>query len=445
MAGLPHKKWRKAARLAVVSLMLALASLAPASAQDVLSDFFGGLFGGGSHRQNAPSPRYQGERVRRLAPSREDRWREPKPRTPATKRAAPKRAADSAEKAEPSEKTAGEKAAAEKIAVSFYVATIGDTLGMLLADGLDEAFEDRPEIGVLHKGKESSGLVRADFYDWPMAARELAAGPPKIDMAVMMIGGNDRQSITENGATFEPFTERWNALYAARVDAVIAAFGEKKIPLVWVGLPVMKSQRFSADMAKLNQIYRERAAHAGVTYVDLWEAFGDERGNYRAFGPDINGEIVKLRAGDGVHFTEAGARNLALFVEKEIKREFEARFPQGAAPGASAPPPPTPPQAGASPAVPGRETAAAPVFLPPGGAPPAAAPALPERPPIGPVQALTVSVSGQELARRSPAAHAAPDPSSAAAQALADHLFKEGRDLPVKSNRADDFSWRGVR
>ena len=70
----------------------------------------------------------------------------------------------------------------------FQVAVIGDSLGQMLADGLEEAYADRPEMRILHEAKDSSGLVREDFFDWPKAARELLAGGEKIDMAVIMIG-----------------------------------------------------------------------------------------------------------------------------------------------------------------------------------------------------------------------------------------------------------------
>lgn len=319
---------------------------------------------------------------------------------------------------------------------SFFVAVIGDSLGQMLADGLDEAYADRSEIRVLRKAKESSGLVRTDFYDWPKAARELGGGE-KIDVAVIMIGSNDRQALHDGAETFETFSPRWRELYSARVEAIRAAFREKKIPLVWVGLPVMKSENFSASMAQLNEAYRMAAAKDGAPFIDVWEAFADEKNQYQAFGPDINGRIVKLRAGDGVHFTEAGARKLAHFVEGEIKRVFEAS--RRAGPEASvAPAEPAGPTPEAPPAV-----VAPPQIVAPGAPALGAAPALPERPAVGPVQSLTAVAAGGdgELAKRRKPAPAADGPHSAAARALVEHVFVEGGDPPRRPGRADDFSW----
>ncbi len=405
---------RARSSLLALAALVFLAACGAAQAQDIFSDFFGGLFGGGHSRPAAPAP---AERMRRIMPHRENRgpayWHAPR-----AKKSAPKDAAASA------------RPAAE---ASFFVAVVGDALSHMLANGFDEAFEDRPEIGVLHKGKDSSGLVRADFYDWQKAARDLAGDGQKIDVAVVMLGSNDRQAISDGGESYDPLTPRWRELYGARVDALLAAFREKNIPVVWVGLPVMKNERFSADMEQLNEIYRERAEKAGAVYVDLWEAFADEGGRYQAFGPDVNGQIVKLRSADGVHFTEAGARKLAHFVEGEIKRLFDAQQKPESPPPAAAQEAPT--------AAPSQ--AAAPVVIPsPAGGPPPAAPTLPERPAIGPQQSLTApAATDTELARRAAAAPAA-DATAAAARALATHVFVEGGDQPPRPNRADDFTWK---
>ena len=341
-----------------------MGAIESARAQDPFSEFFGGIFGGGGHHRarQYEEPYYNPRpRVRRIMPHRESPayWHsESRPRK-------------DQQKTQPGDK--------QPVEASFFVPVIGDSLGQMLADGLDEAFEDKPEIAFRHKGKESSGLVRDDFFDWAKGAREMLASQDKVDVAVMMIGSNDRQAIHEGADTREPLSPRWRELYGARVDAVMSAFREKKIPLIWVGLPVMKADRFSADMAQLNEIFREHAARNGVVFVDIWEAFGDERNQYQSFGPDVNGRIVKLRSADGIHFTDAGARKLAHFVEGEIKKLFDAR-PQ---PGDVAPP--------SGEATAPQQPAAVPVFVSPGAAPSAAAPALPERPAIGPAQSLTAT------------------------------------------------------
>ena len=210
---------------------------------------------------------------------------------------------------------------------TFVVAVIGDSLGQLLTQGLSEAFADKPEVVILRKARDSTGLVRDDYFDWVKGAHDLVAGPDKIDVAVMMIGSNDRQQIRDGAGTADLHTQRWRDIYAARVAAIADLFRDKKIPLIWVGLPIMKSDRLSADMAEFNDVYREGAGKAGATYIDTWEAFADDRGQYSAYGPDVNGKFVKIRSDDGVNFTRAGARTLAHYVEDDIRRDEEQALP----------------------------------------------------------------------------------------------------------------------
>ena len=357
--------------------------------------------------------------------------------------------------------------AGDKLPPSYSVAVLGDSLAVQLTQGLQEAFAERPELAFLRKGRESSGLVRDDFYNWPKSIAELLAGTEHIDLAIMMIGSNDRQALRDGAVDVEPLSPRWRELYAARVEALAAQFRDRGIKLIWVGMPSMKNERYASELAELNEIFRTRAAKAGAVYIDIWEAFLNDGGKYDASGPDVNGEIARLRAGDGIHFTKAGARKLAHFVEAEVKRGFEATAPK-AEPEFAALPPFVPDETPAPPAI-AMPAAAEPANIDinslirraaegearapeaqgaaPAPAPepsiqaslalPAEAPALyiPVRPAAGPVMMLTAPIlaPGGALARRESAA------SGGEAQALIDRAFRQGVLPPPRRHAA--FAW----
>lgn len=315
---------------------------------------------------------------------------------------------------------------------TFVVAVIGDSLGQLLAQGLSETFADKPEVVILRKARENTGLVRDDYFDWVKAARDLVAGPDKIDVAVMMVGSNDRQPLRDGSGTVELHSPRWNQIYAARVETIAGLFRDKKIPLIWVGLPIMKSDRLSADMADFNEIYRDSAGKAGATYIDTWESFADDRGQYSAYGPDVTGHFVKIRAGDGVHFTPAGARTLAHYVEDDIRRDEEqARPPLDSAVAALEPRPATHPARPVQPQI-LEGLGGLPVPAPP---PTVVIPVKPAAGAVVPLNAPAISPDGQ-LATRTKAAASSGD-----AQALLDKALVEGRPLEARPGRTDDFSW----
>ena len=80
------------------------------------------------------------------------------------------------------------------------VVVMGDGMADWLGHGLEEAYTDNPEFGVVRKIRANSGLIRnesrTDSYDWVASARELLA-QEKPDFIVVMLGLNDRGSIRE--------------------------------------------------------------------------------------------------------------------------------------------------------------------------------------------------------------------------------------------------------
>ncbi|MGD0184397.1 MAG: SGNH family hydrolase [Roseiarcus sp.] len=211
---------------------------------------------------------------------------------------------------------------------TFFIDVLGDSMGLQADDGLTQAFADKPEISIANKSREASGLVRDDYYDWPKAARELATGKDHIDLIVMMVGINDLQPMRDGADTLDPLSDRWRALYGQRVEAVVAPFQAAHIPVLWVGLPPMRTDRLNAQVVKLNEIDKEHAEKAGAKYIDIWDAFANQDGQYDAFGPNVDGQTVKLRGADGILFTKAGGRKVAHFLEAEIKRVYDKNKPQ---------------------------------------------------------------------------------------------------------------------
>jgi uncharacterized protein len=97
------------------------------------------------------------------------------------------------------------------------------------------------------------------------------------------------------------------------------------VPVFWVGLPPLRGEKSALDIPFLNELYRSRADKAGIVYIDVWDGFVDEDGRYAQSGPDVDGQTRRLRTNDGVYFTNAGARKLAHYVEREIERWMSVR------------------------------------------------------------------------------------------------------------------------
>jgi hypothetical protein len=311
---------------------------------------------------------------------------------------------------------------------------LGDSLADALAAGLLADVGIKAELAILPRTSSASGLVRDDHYDWPKTLREWLASTPDAAGLVILVGLNDRQAIRQGETSVEPMTEAWQAQYRQRIDTMIGLAQQARIPLVWVGLPIMRSQRLSQDVASLNALFRERLTQAGETYVETFDSFADGSGSFMATGPDVIGDTVRLRGPDGIHFTPAGQRKLAFFVEKPLRLRLGDRMQ--AVPASIPAPAPGPIGTPAEPplAVPKPQSPSTPERLlslpPPEEALP---PVLRQRPEIGEVRPLTVQNTATTLAGRQ--APMIEDP-------VTRNLFERGIAPEPRTGRADDYRWR---
>lgn len=328
--------------------------------------------------------------------------------------------------------------AAPKVVVvpTIFVKVLGNSLAEMLADGLAAQFADRPDIAVKSQTKPSSGLVRDDYFDWPKAAADLVASGEQLDAVVIMLGANDRQALRIGEDSFDIRSDEWREAYVKRTDAMLAPFKAKGTKVFFVGLPPMKNERMTADVVWFNEIFRERAEAAGATYVDIWDGFVDGDGAYSSAGPDLNGRVTKLRAGDGIHFTKAGQQLAAHYVERDLRRVL-GQAPVAATPSASVP------LAGGD----GGRSAVSGASVSTLGPDDVVTPgeedevAQPEKPEFGPVLPLDQAESspGGVLIGEGPAVP--PSPGAPAPDPTVVRVLSRGEAIPSKEGRADDFRW----
>lgn len=203
----------------------------------------------------------------------------------------------------------------------YRIVVLGDSLGDGLWSGLDRSFHDDNNVEVVKQTKVSTGFTRPDSYDWNASLDDiLKSGPYQI--AVVMIGSNDDQAMRVGKDWAKPGTDQWSEAYGQRVETFIKKLRAAGLAVYWVGLPVMRSPDQSDDAEAMNDVFREKAFINGAKYIETWSGFTDESGRYSAYGPDMQGQVRRLRDDDGVHFTMRGYLKLAHFVEKEIRRDL---------------------------------------------------------------------------------------------------------------------------
>src|SRR5262252_6724449 len=359
----------------------------------------------------------------------------------------------------------------EQTGPTTSIVVMGDDMADWLGYGLEDVFSDTPEVRVVRQNKLNSGLLHYDAkgdLDWWHVARDTLA-QEKVDYVVMMLGLGDRQDIREKDLAKEADTrakdqqakdqagkdpqakdrkpkdeaekkdgqkaaktsdtdengtsspqrvkkpvspaefrsEEWQKVYSRRIDDTIAALKSKGVPVIWVGLPPLRSARSSSDAAYLNELYRARAERAGIKYVDVWDGFVDEAGKYSNYGPDYEGQVRRLRLSDGIFFTKSGAIKLARYVEQELSRYMSNRLP---------------------------------VALPSGSLEAAPSDSKPaERPLMGPVIPLTGTAKDKD--KDSDSLLGAPGTSPIHDDAIATKVLAKGETVTAPPGRADNFAW----
>jgi uncharacterized protein len=110
---------------------------------------------------------------------------------------APKRPVENYSKAPPPEKRD------PAIVPERSVVVLGDAMADWLAYGLEDAYTEQPDMGVIRKSKTVSGLIKyqpkGDPADWAAAAKGILANE-KPDAIVVMLGLDDRVAIREPAA-----------------------------------------------------------------------------------------------------------------------------------------------------------------------------------------------------------------------------------------------------
>jgi hypothetical protein len=202
----------------------------------------------------------------------------------------------------------------------YRVVVLGDSLSEGLWTGLYRAFEGDATIDFIQKSKPSTGFARTDTFDWNNELAELLK-KDTYQIAVVMFGA-EAQPIRSGRDWLKVGSEGWREIYGQRVEAFIKKLRAANIAVYWVGLPIMRSPGQSTDAEAMNDLFREKAFINGAKFIDTWNGFTDEGGRYSAYGPDMTGQVKRLRADDGVHFTMRGYLKLAHFVEKELRRDL---------------------------------------------------------------------------------------------------------------------------
>jgi lysophospholipase L1-like esterase len=206
------------------------------------------------------------------------------------------------------------------------VVVVGDSFASGVGAAMLRAMNPRT-VDVESRGLISTGLTRPDYFNWQKAYEQIVHRF-RPDLTVVMLGGNDTQTMTVPGSKDVPLTQRttWEGLYLDRIDRFMESGTSESGRLVWVGLPPMRDDIRSRQGGRLDRLYeREADRHDGVSFVDTYDLFARPGGGYTAYLPDDRGRQELIREADGEHFTTAGYDRLAQAILDSVQHDWGFR------------------------------------------------------------------------------------------------------------------------
>ena len=204
----------------------------------------------------------------------------------------------------------------------------GDSLSISPGESVINQAVATQVIGILRTvdGHVATGLARPEVFNWPAyLASVVATSSP--DAMVLTIGSNDDQTMTGEGGVGPLGSPEWQAEYRRRVGGLMdTVTGSGEVTLFWVGIPQMRNvTRYETRYKLINEIIKSEAElrPGKVFFVETSALLAGADGGYADFKVRFDGTVIRLRAGDGIHFERAGADLIAGAVLKAMNEAYD--------------------------------------------------------------------------------------------------------------------------
>lgn len=194
----------------------------------------------------------------------------------------------------------------------------GDSLMQGVAPHIQKHLQ---QFGVqsVNLSKQSTGLAYPKFFDWPTTIKDTITKDKDIKVLVVMLGPNDPWDMPVKGsAQYLKFqSPEWDKEYQSRMADILNFAKEQEVGVIWVTPPNMKKTKLDTQMMYINDVMMAELARHNVQIVDARPVLGSINNQYNDY-VEQDGKKVKVRSGDGIHFTPNGQRVLAQHIQSYL-------------------------------------------------------------------------------------------------------------------------------
>ncbi|MBQ0535039.1 MULTISPECIES: SGNH/GDSL hydrolase family protein [Providencia] len=207
----------------------------------------------------------------------------------------------------------------------------GDSMMQGVAPHVKNMLLKKYNIDSINLSKQSTGLAYPRFFNWPQTIAKALNDNPNIKVLVVFLGPNDPWDMPpQTGYKYVKFkSEDWEKVYRERISDIISTARQHNVDVIWVGPPNMRKNTLSDGMKFLSSLYQSEIEDNGEIYFSVNDVFKYQGDTYSDYIGDAS-STIKLRSGDGIHFSGKGQQliaekvfSLIHFEEEEEKEPHE--------------------------------------------------------------------------------------------------------------------------
>lgn len=199
-----------------------------------------------------------------------------------------------------------------RLASGQRVLFAGDSMMQGVAPHLASRLRREYGLSSLDLSRQSTGLAYPKAFNWPATIEQHLERYQDFSLLAVFLGPNDPWDMPSGrGGKYLRFaTPEWEASYRERIRSIIHSAQSHGVEIIWIAPPSMRRAELSRKVDYLSGLYESEVLDAGELFIAGNQILGYPDGIYSDYS-GVAGQTLKMRAGDGIHFTPAGQRAFA--------------------------------------------------------------------------------------------------------------------------------------
>lgn len=195
----------------------------------------------------------------------------------------------------------------------------GDSMMQGVAPHVQQYLQKTHGIKSVNLSKQSTGLAYPQFFNWPKTIEDTLASNPNIKILAVFLGPNDPWDMPDlkNGGKVKFQTPEWEAAYRDRMQGILDSAKNHGVKVIWITPPNMKKNKLNEQMVYINDVMKKELDEHGILTIDSRPLLGGVNNVYSDYLVK-DGESIKMRSGDGIHFTVKGQKIVAQALQDQL-------------------------------------------------------------------------------------------------------------------------------